>query len=369
MKELTYRILDSVSLIEKSEWDLIFGDIPEGYDFFKTIEESKIKEFSFSYVLIYEGKDILLIACLFTADFNLDIAVSGISQKLIQGIRKLIPGFFIVKTLFCGSPFGENGILGIRKGLKDKNTLIYELIKITGVICKKKHIPLIIFKDFLKDDLVILEPLKTQGFFRVESFPSVITELHFNSLDDYFRSLSYNTRKDLRRKIKNATSKGNIEVKVADSIEDIIDDIYRLYLNTYNAGSVKFEKLTKEFFINAARLMPGQTKFFLYYLGRRLAAFNLCFVYKDTLIDKFIGFDYDIAYKYNLYFFSWCYNIEWCLKNSLRYYQVGQTDYYPKLKLGGEIILLYAYIKHNNPIMNLILRLLAKFLKPADFGA
>jgi predicted N-acyltransferase len=164
--------------------------------------------------------------------------------------------------------------------------------------------------------------------------------------------------------MKKAQSSGLIEVKITTDIKNIIEDIYRLYLNTYNASSVKFEKLTKEFFLNITSYMPSQAKFFLYYLDGKLAAFNLCFVYKDALIDKFIGFDYEMAYKYNLYFFSWCYNIKWCIENCVRYYQVGQTDYYPKLKLGGRIVPLYAYVKHNNPIQNLILKLLAKILRP-----
>jgi hypothetical protein len=100
----------------------------------------------------------------------------------------------------------------------------------------------------------------------------------------------------------------------------------------------------------------------------QLAAFNLCFVYDHLLIDKFIGFDYEIAHQYSLYFVSWCFNIEWCLKNSIRYYQVGQTDYEPKLKLGGSLVPLFAYFKHNNFFLNLLIKLLAMLLiKPDAF--
>jgi len=367
MRNLIYRIVDSASKIEKSEWDLIFGDIPQGYEFFKAIDESNLPGFSFHYILIYEDKDILLIAPLFIADFNLDIAVKGISKIIIRGIREIFPRFLVLKTLFCGSPISENGVLGIRTDLKNKDVLMGELTEIMKDICNKNDISFIVFKDFLKKDLQPLEYLKHSGFFVAESFPTVIVELGFNSLDDYFKSLGHNTRKELRHKVKKAKSTSDIEVKVADSIENIIDEVYELYLNTYNAGNVKFEKLTKDFFINAARYIRPQTKFFLYYLKGKIVAFNLCFAYPDLLIDEFIGFDYDISYKYNLYFFSWCYNIDWCLKNSIRYYQVGQTDYHPKIRLGGRLIPLYAYVRYRNPVLNLILRLFAKFLQPTNF--
>jgi predicted N-acyltransferase len=364
MVEATYKIVDSVSQINKDEWDSLFGRIPEGYEFYNTLEKSNLKEFSFYYLLLYRDANILSIAPLFVADFYLDIVLEGWLKNIVGFIRRFIPRFFILKTLFCGSPFGENGVLGIAEDFNDTHILIDELVKVMHRFSKENRIPFIIFKDFLKENLFLLDSLKGKGFLRVDSFPSVRMELNFESLEDYFRSLSYSTRKDLRRKIKKAYSKKNIRIKVVDDVEEIIDDVYKLYLNTYHAGEVKFEFLTKEFFMNVSKDLKPHTKYFLYYVEDRLCAFNLCLVYNDLMIDKFIGFDYDIARQCSLYFISWCYNIEWCLKNSIRFYQVGQTDYFPKIKLGGSPIPLYAYVKHNNFFFNFIIKLLAIFLKP-----
>lgn len=367
MENLEVKILDSVKTIEKSQWDSIFGDIPEGYGFFRATEESKLEGFSFFYVIIYEQGTPVLIAPLFSVDFNLDIAVDGPIQKIISLIRKPLKRFLVVKTLFCGSPFSENSILGIKNAVRNRQALINELSDVMDSICRKKRIPFIMFKDLLEENVPDLKCLEDHSFFLVESFPSVATELNFKSWDDYLKTLSKNTRKDLKRKIKKSQSANNIDVKIRDNVVDVIDDIYKLYLNTYYAGKVKFEKLTKEFFLNVSREMPSQVKYFLYYFDGKLAAFNLCFIHKNKLIDKFIGFDYDLAFKYNLYFFSWCYNVKWCLENSLSVYEVGQTDYHPKLKLGGKLTRLHAYVKHNNPLLNIIFRFLAKLLIPSNF--
>lgn len=367
MGEGKYRIVDSIRKINKNDWDLIFGNIPEGYEFYDTLEKSNLKEFSFYYLLLYRDGNILSIAPLFVADFYLDIVLEGFVKKVIHFIRHFIPRFFILKTLFCGSPFGENGVLGITKDFKGSNLLIDELVKVMCRFSKENRIPFIILKDFLREDTSLLDPLKHKGFLKVDSFPLVRMELNFNSLEEYFKSLTYSTRKDLRRKIKKAYSKANIEIKVVDGVEDIIDDVYRLYLNTYHAAEVRFEFLTKEFFINVSKDLKSHTKYFLYYVNGELSAFNLCFVYNDLLIDKFIGFDYDIARQYSLYFVSWCFNVEWCLKNSIRFYQAGRDGYLLKIKLGGSLIPLYAYAKHNNFFFNFIIKLLAAFLKP-DFS-
>ncbi len=367
MKNIAYKIVDSVTEIKKDDWDSVFGDIPEGYQFYKALEESKLQDFAFYYIALYRGNTCLLIAPLFATDFNLDIAASGFIEKVIQHIRKFSPRFMVLKTLFCGSPFGEHGVLGIRKDIEDKGALINELIKIMNEFSKVKNAPLIIFKDFLEEETLLSDSLTVHGFFKVKSFPCVVTELNFNSFDEYLNSLGHSTRKNLRRKIKKAYSQADIKVKIVDRGDDIIDDVHRLYVNTYHSGATKFERLTREFFINAGRELYPHSKFFLYYVNGKLAAFNLCFVYKDLFIDKFIGFDYDISNQYNLYFVSWCFNIEWCLKNSIRFYQSGQTDYYPKMRLGGRLVPLYTYLKHKNTAVNSLLKLLAIFLKPENF--
>ena len=361
MNKLSYKIIGSISQIEQSAWTAVFADMAEGYAFYKTLEESNLQEFSFLYVLIYENETLVLIAPIFISDFNLDIVVEGFSKRIIHNLRKFFPQFLIFKTLFCGSPFGEHGVIGISPSAHSPN-LLKKLTQILTTIGKEKNISLIMFKDFLQKDLSTLSLLTPEKFFVADSFPCIVVNLPFSSMEEYLASLSKNTRKDLRRKLKETS---NIEVKVVNQIESVIDEIYQLYLNTYNAGEVKFEKLTKEFFLNISRNMSSTTRFFLYYVEGKLCAFNLCLLHQDTLIDKFIGFDYALARKYHLYFYSWYYNVEWCLKNSVRHYQVGQTDYQPKLKLGGKAIPLYVFLKHRNRLINCILKLLAKVLVPS----
>jgi uncharacterized protein len=363
---MRYKILNSINEIPQAEWDALFGDLPEGYGFYKTLEESGLKEFSLYYAVLYQESRLAAICPLFTADFQLDIAVVGPLARLIRLIRKALPRFMIVKTLFCGSPCGENAEIALKGGPQEKSASLAELVKIMEEFSSQRKISFMVFKDFLQKDVPLLEDLRKYDFLKVESFPSVIAELNFPTFEDYLKSLGQATRKNLRRQIKKAGLRPEIKVEVKDNAGESIDDIYRLYLSTYSAGQTKFEKLTKEFFTNISRNLDKHTKFFLYYINGKLAAFNLCFLYGDLMIDKFIGFDYAVSYEYNLYYFSWCYNIEWCLKNAVRHYQTGQTDYEPKLRLGGKLTGLYAYVKHRNPLFNFIIRSLERLINPGD---
>ncbi|MHB8154490.1 MAG: hypothetical protein ACYDFR_00345, partial [Candidatus Omnitrophota bacterium] len=110
MQKINYKLLDNLNKIEQSEWDAVFGDIPESYHFFKTLGNSEFPEFRFYYLVIESDNEMVAIAPLFSADFRLDISVEGWLSKFIQSVRKVFPRFLIIKTLFCGSPFGEHGV-------------------------------------------------------------------------------------------------------------------------------------------------------------------------------------------------------------------------------------------------------------------
>jgi predicted N-acyltransferase len=196
----------------------------------------------------------------------------------------------------------------------------------------------------------------------VRSLPGVVTDLDAPTFDGYLKALSRATRKDVRRKVKKALAEARVRVEIADDVAPIADEIYRLYLNTWGSGGTRFGKLTKEFFINAGKGTSPSVKYFLYRADGRLAAFNLCIAHGDLLIDKFIGFDYEISRRHNLYFVSWFCNIEWCLEHGMRRYQTGQNGYGPKLRLGGTLIPLHSYLRHRNPLADFLIKAAARLV-------
>ncbi len=367
MEKADFRTVDSVHRINKEDWQRVFGDIPEGYEFYKTLEDSGLEEFRFCYGLLYLKGKLVLIAPLFVSDFNLDIAVEGWLKSLIISVRRFFPRFLTVKTLFCGSPFGEKGVIGLSGSNGNLRIFINELAEGLKKLSRRLNTRLIMFKDFPKNDCGWLELLKEKGFFKVGSFPSAMNELYFKSFDEYVKSLGSATRKSLRRRLKKADNLTRVEIKELDNVDGAAEEVFSLYLNTYRQGMTKFERLTKEFFLSVGRNMQPHVKIFLYYVNGKMGAFNLCLVYKDLFIDKFIGFDYDISGPSDLYFLSWCHNIDWCIKNSIRYYQSGQTDYCAKVRLGSRLVPLYAYLRHANFLMNIILHFLSLMLKPDNF--
>ena len=350
--------------IDPADWRRLFGEQAEGREFFQTLEASELEGFAFYYVVIRTEARVRLIAPLFSADFDLGMAVEGGAQKVLQRVRRIFPRLLLARTLFCGSPFGETGMIGVDAADPAQPALLAELVRAMEAIGRAQNLAFMLFKDFPAETAALLRPLARHGFFQGDSFPNVVLPLPYRTMPEYVASLSANARKDLRRKIKHTEAAGAIAVRVVDQVDDWIEPVYALYLATYAAGTVRFEKLTRAYFLAVGRIMRPEARFFLFFREDRLIGFNLCFQSGDQLIDKFIGLDYAVARQLNLYFYTWHHNVEWCIAHGVRHYQVGQTDHEAKVRLGGKLVPLYFQARHTNPWLNFPLRMAARFLAP-----
>ncbi len=87
---------------------------------------------------------------------------------------------------------------------------------------------------------------------------------------------------------------------------------------------------------------------FLYWHDGELVAFNFVIETADRLIDKYIGMNYAVVPRLNLYFNSWLHNVRYCIERGIPLYQSGQAFYGPKLRLGCRLQPNWHYFRHRN---------------------
>lgn len=363
--ELIFSTTPSINAIPKADWDNLFGrDIAEGFGYQKTLEEAGLQGFSFAYLLGRRNGRLIAIIPFFIMDFSFATLMPQVLRQVIASIQKKFPRFLRAKVLFVGMPTAEEFYLGIEKN-EDLNTLLDKTLEEFRAFCKKEKIIGVAFHNLSPNNRPIIEYLKHKKFFKMETLPTTSINIKADSWEGYVSGLSKNTRKDLRRKLKK-TASVPLRTEIREDIKDIYREVYKLYLNNFNGSDVRFETLTPEFFLNICKNMPGVAKYFLTFIGDKLAAFNLCLIKEENFIDKFIGFDREAAYQYHLYFTTFCHNLDWCIKNRIKTYQPGVSDYYPKIRLGAELIPLYIYSKARNPCLHLFLKAIAKFIEPKN---
>ena len=362
--KLTTRIVNNIAELGREEWEKVFPRALENYAFFKTLDESAFEQFSFFYIFVYEADTLAGATTGFVMDFPLDIAVNGPLKSVFGLIKKAFPRLFNIRSVFCGLPMGQ-GRIGIAGDPREVMEAINAgLEKIAG----ENKAALIFFKDFNRDYDDMLRPCLANGFSRIESFPSTEMALKFSDFDGYLKTLSRASREGLKRSLKKISESAKVGLEVKGALSDQeLPEVYGLYLQTYNSQEMGFEKLPPDFFRNISHNMPEETRYFLWRIDGKLAAFALCFVSGDYFVDYYLGFDYAFIPRYNLYYLRFRDLMQWCLANGIRRYEMGATSYEPKRRLGFDFIRLYYYFRHRNRFVNRFLAPLSFLVKPENF--
>ena len=265
---------------------------------------------------------------------------------------KFFPNFLKIKILCIGSPITDH----LKYGLDNKKLLTKEFsddfFEELKILANLEGAHIIAFKDIAEKDEKLFDDLLKNKMAKISNMPVAFNPINFDSLDDYLSQLSYSTRKDLRRKLK---LRVNLRIEEVSGIPQNIEEIYQLYLNTYEKSDFKFEKLTIDFFKQVPELMPNHSKYILYFKDDKLLCFNLLIFKDDVLYDKYIGLCSKSASEYDLYYLSWLYNIEFCIKHGFKIYQSGQSSDQIKSKLGSQFFNTFIYFKHRNQFVHWLL--------------
>lgn len=363
---LYFSFTSTIKDIPPKIWDELFGkEIIEGYGYHKTLEESGLKEFDLRYLLAKRGKDIVAIAPFFITDFSLATIVQGPAQKLILTIQKTFKRFLKIKLAFIGFPTCEEFYIGISKN-ENLDAILDGALKTLDAVCLREKAKMLIFYDLTERHSNIAEFLTKQKFAKMNSFPNTSIKITANSLEEYINGLGKSTRKDIRRKLKNSSDRVTLTTEIVEGIDNVAEIIHELYMANFTDSKVQFEILTPEFFRNISKNMAGIAKFFITRDKEKIVSFNLLLIKDEVAIDKFIGFDRKLSCEYSLYFTTFCFNMDYCIKNGIRFYQLGVTDYEPKLRLGAKLVPLTVYLKMVNPFLNIFSGLAAQ-LSPVKF--
>jgi hypothetical protein len=111
--------------------------------------------------------------------------------------------------------------------------------------------------------------------------------------------------------------------------------------------------------------MPGRASAVLYWQGDTLIAFSIILEAPGRLVDKYLGMSGAAIAAVSPYYTSWLTNVATCQIAAIPLYHAGQSLYAPKLRLGCRLEENSLYFRHRNPVLNVLLRLIAPVFSPA----
>lgn len=205
----------------------------------------------------------------------------------------------------------------------------------------------------------LMQVAQQHDFLIVEGQALAYVEMDFKNRDEYLARLSKSRRKNLKRKLK---SLEHVRVECVPTGDQRFSNtefriyLYQLYYAVYQQSDIHFDLLTADFFDAILQDSTSGGQVFLYWDQEILVGYNICYVYQDKLIDKYIGMNYPIALEHNLYFISWFINLDYALQQQLKYYVAGWTDPEVKAQLGAKFTFTQHLVWIPKPWLRLILK-------------
>jgi hypothetical protein len=297
---------------------------------------------------------------IFFVDQDLTEGLPPAVRALLDWPRRIFPRWLRLRMLVAGCSTGEGALDSTQPWAV---AALREALEIYG---RASGVALLLLKDFPASYRDVLAPFANDGYRRVPSMPACELKLDFASFDEFLQKrIGRVFRQNLRRKFKKLATHPPIDMEVVSDITPFVDEVYALYVQTFERSRFRFEKLTPDFLCATGRQMPDRARFFLWRIDGKLVAFALCMLHDATLYDLNIGLDYAVALDLHLYFVTRRDVLQWAVENGVRGYHVGPLNYHPKLHFRMELAPLDLYARHLSPWINPLFKLAIGWLQPA----
>jgi uncharacterized protein len=355
---------DSADDIPAELWKQCFRPPLEGRWLYATLEQSGLEEqFTFAYALVMREQSVIALAPVFTTILPISIIAPDFISGLLKLGGPLTRRLRFQKTLFVGSPCSDEGNVGTLPGVRlaDVAPTLQKALWDFGALngCAS-----VAWKDFPQSAWPALRGLvRDAGLCEVDSYPGTLIPDIGRHFDEYLRGLSVKQRHNLRKKLRLSKNEINLTAEiVSDADDDLIEEIWPLFQNTYNKSTIKFERLTKRFW-KVVAAQPQTRLILLREAGeQRAVAFMLVGLEGERAINKYIGIDYSLGTKSFLYFRLWEEFLQWATRIGAHGVQCGQTSYEAKLDLGHELVPLKNFFRYRNPLIHWIAALVARHI-------
>jgi hypothetical protein len=357
-------VLSREDLSHYPQWAEAFGSKRKDRRYYELVEDTINPEFKYGYFGLRDGEgSVSAFQPFFIVDQDILLGAHPRLTSLVGSIRRVWPRFMVLRTLMVGCVAGEGHI---DDGDEPKRCCQMEcLARELTEHARTLQADLIVLKEFPARYRGALRCFVSNGFVRTPSLPMTRLNIDYKSFEDYERrALKSATRAKLRRKFRAAEKDAPIVMEVVIDISPLIDEIYPLYLQVYHRSKLRFDKLTKDYFVGLGMRMPDKVRFFLWRQNERIVAFTLCMIEDDTLYAEYIGLEYAVALDLHLYHYAVRDMINWGIANGFKFFGAGALNYDPKLQMRHRLDPIDLYVRHRSTVVNAVLKRFLPLLDP-----
>jgi len=355
-KKLEYSVYKRVDDIPEAAWNIdAYRSKTMTYAFWKTLENAKLKDIDYSYLVFFDDyKNPVGFAPGYTIRTDLAIFSSGLLKNILSKIRRLIPNFFTLNILECGSPITVNTPQFVKKEELDTSLFLGSLKAALTSLAVKKRSLLIVIRDFEQDENTsVFESILTKlGFSWLPALPNTYLDIQWDSIDDYHNSMRSHYRNKL---FKHLRRNNEVRYEVISDFGHLSTTLCEQWLVIHNeAKELKREVLTPEFYSEISQNLEENSKVILFYQQEELIAHALLLQDNNMLRWLYVGRNKSEANS--MYFFIVEKIIETAIQMKTSRLEMGLTTYPIKTDFGARIVPVNIGVRITIPLTNFLLK-------------
>ena len=372
--------LRSILEIDENVWD---GIVPEEgffhcHRFIRSIEEARVQEADFWYLLFYDDQRLVGSAALCAFRVSLDLFTGTTGQILIRFLRRMVPNFLKVPILFCGLPIsiGRHNLLIADPDSSDD--ILRRLHEEMTAISRAENVSYLCVKEFDEQLRPQMDRLVDDGFLRLPSIPYMSLPIRWPSFAAYLEDLRHTYRRQIlgslgkigwkepHVELGGAEQAGAASPRIVLQPANLVsaDKFYDLYREVMKRATVKLETLNREFFRRFFALMGGEAEILSFMAGNQVLGMAVILQRGPTMSFLLVGLRYDGLQVYDVYFNLIYAILNLAFERSCRKLDLGQTSYYIKQRIGGEGVKVYFYLRSTKKSIHALLRIFRRGLFP-----
>jgi hypothetical protein len=350
--------LASIADVDRSQWDRIFGDACEGYDYYLACEQAEPSQFEFSAIGVFDGDRLVAGAPIFRTGFRLDMLLEGRARSVGNWLHARRPSALAVPVIGAGHPHADELGLALEPELTpaEREEAVSALLEGLDAAAMANGDKVMVLKNVndreraWSDDI-----LRRYGYSCAGALP-IATLAIPRSTDAYIAGLSQNMRSNLRRKLKKAS---RVRVDIRNSAEGVEEEIFDLREST-RAKAVtdydQFAEIAPGYFREVMGRMGQRAKLLLYSLDNRLIGFALVLLEPKLLKEKYNGMCYPEGPDNGVFYLNWMTQVRLCIEHGIPTMHAGETTYLIKSRLGCKLHRSWIYYRHRSPVLNRVFK-------------
>jgi predicted N-acyltransferase len=331
--QTSIEIKKTICDVDKNEWENLTGStyIERSYLWFKTVEESEMRDLS--YVLVKEGGDLVAAAVCFPHTEK----IYGLQMPFLEVHSPLGTSL----TFYSQTPEHTDALMrgldSIHKKIQTKGTLILDLKQdeLTQIQSHINELP------------------------KMRVFDNTYIDLDFETFEDYLQSLSSRTRRSIRNTL-NKADRWDINPVFTSEFSKWKEVTCRLqkYVCEEHGGDRFY--LAGKFYDALEKNLKDVAELAIFFKDDIPLAFGLALNSPKLTQYKFVGIDPEYQ-KYQAYFLIYYEGIKRAIEHGKARIYFGPSSYDFKERIGCSLEEHFGIAQLKNPVLHFVLEMYLKF--------